>query len=201
MLQRNICRKTTWGGRYLQFSTFAPSEISSNFHLRSAENLHPRSSTNWRRTVLKEHSVSQWIHGKFSPERRKIQWKPYEKRTTIEKKQAFIALSFIGGNLSNQINGTLKSVIKHAYPAAQLRLLQTTERLGCLADPNVSRLPAHSQLRDAYISKTDRCLTKRVSGHIRKGLLKSTATSSMTSYAEAKPPASSIVRHSIYLGI
>lgn len=95
------------------------------------------------------------------------QRKLYEKRVTVEKKQIFIVLLFKDDHFFNQTNRNSKSIIRHTYPAVQLRLLKITKSLrfqyysSCLADPNVSHIVYQFTFScgNVYIGKTDRCLT------------------------------------------
>lgn len=98
------------------------------------------------------------------------QTKTIEKTGHRRKEVNFMSVPFKDDHLSNQINRNPKSVIRHAYLAAELRQLQTLKRLrlqnhsNCLAGPNISQVSQFTcSCSNAYIRKRDRCLTQRVS--------------------------------------
>lgn len=126
-----------------------------------------------------------------------------KKPVKVEKKQVFIALRFQCDHLFSQINRNPKPSIRHMYSAAQSCLPPANKRLSfrnhssCVADLDVSHVVYQFPFScgDAYVGKTDRCLTPRLSVHILKCLSKSATQSSVTSYIDAKPPTSWIPKH------
>ena len=209
-LQRTIYRKSTWSGRYMQFSSFAPIAykrglVKTLFH--RARCICTPDKLEEEEEFIKETLLLNGYPENFIEHHKKEKTKR-EPLQTVKKKQVLMFLPFKGDHLFNQVSRNLKSALKRTYMAAELRILQTTKGLSYHnrskrpVDQNASHVIYQftCSCGDTYIGRTDRCLAQRVAEHVPKWLLNSRSQCSQTTETKPKNPTSSIARHLMMTG-
>lgn len=199
-VDRKVYHKSTWTGQYLHFSSFTPIHhkralvktlYSRARKICSPENL--EDELNRIKLVLGENGYPRKFierHSMTSPGEETI--------STVKKKQVHLRLPFKGDDVTQRVKRRLRGVIERVYPAAEINLISSTNRIK--VPPVKTPLPflARSNViyrctcvcGATYVGRTERHLEKRISEHLPSWLIN----------AVNKTPRSSITKHILDTG-
>ena len=181
-LQRSVYHKPTSSGQYLHFESSSPIEhkralVKTLFH--RARRICTSDTIDQTEENIKKDLASNSYPAEFIAYHSRV--RPKAPATyDVARKPVYITLPFKGDTINMMIRKRLNATIQRTYPAARLRLLNRSRKIGPLNTKIKKSIFAESKCiyrfectcGCKYIGRTDRKLENRVKEHVPPWLLK-----------------------------
>ena len=208
-IKRSVYRKSTWSGQYLHFTSFTPirekralvQTLFSRARKICSQDCLAKELELVRNTLLSNGYPEGFINKHSQPSVRP------PKPASVSKLKVYIELPFKGDMAMRQTTQRLSASLQSTYNAAELRVINKTQRLPLPLIKGNQPVGAKSHCiyqftcdcGDSYIGRTDRCLKSRIKEHLPKWVLRAVETGPVEETAR-RLPASSIARHLLTSG-